>query len=55
MMYLANVIRAASDGYTKESREALEREAQRIWLKLFGPQPPKEPPKAADFRREFTP
>jgi len=51
MEYLANVIRAASDGYTKESREASEREAQRIWLRLFGPQPPKKPPKAADFVR----
>lgn len=49
MVFLAHKIAAASDGYTKESRQEAENAAMRIWLKLFGPQPPKEPPKARDF------
>jgi len=44
MMYLANKIAAASDGFTKESRQQSDSLAMRIWLKLFGPQPPAPPP-----------
>jgi len=51
MEYLAAVIQAASEGYTKESRESAQ--GWRSWLrvKLFGPQPPKRSPRAKDFVR----
>ena len=44
-------IQAASDGYTKESREAAQGWLSRLRLKLFGPRPAKPPPKASALRR----
>jgi hypothetical protein len=52
MMYLANKIAAASDGYTKESRQQAENNSTQIWLKLFGPQPPKGPPSVKELIRK---
>jgi hypothetical protein len=52
MLYLAARIQEASAGYTADSRKAAGRLAQRLLLKLLGPQPPRRPPRARDFASE---
>jgi hypothetical protein len=52
MMYLAARADAASDGFTEQARRDAMNRAQAIWNRLFGVQPPPEPPRASDLARD---
>ena len=54
MLYISKSLIAASDGYKMETRNRAEKDAQRIWNLLNGPQPkrPVRRQRAADFIRE---
>lgn len=51
MMYLAAAMQECMAGSKESATEAFNR-AQRIWIKLFGVQPSRRPPRAADFVRD---
>jgi len=48
MMYLSATIQACLSGH-KESAAEANNQAQRLWLKLFGPQPSPPPVRVADL------
>jgi len=47
-MYLSATIQACLSGH-KESAAEANNQAQRLWLKLFGPQPSPPPVRVADL------